>query len=208
MKVTLNIENDAELRAYIKDAIKGQVLNIVREEFIEIVKEELERKIKGTSDYAFKNMQQEAMTKATTSILMTEHKVFSWNTDFIEPYINKRLDEVLKNKDWKLLVDNLAKEKGLLIVKDYKDLSMSVWPYTQENLKAATHTFDLKDPGFLTVNIDLIQMGVGGNDSWSPVAQPLEKYQIPSGNYEYSFYIMPFAKGETTLDASLKKFKF
>ncbi|WP_296686675.1 glycoside hydrolase family 2 TIM barrel-domain containing protein [Flavobacterium sp.] len=126
---------------------------------------------------------------------------------FIEPYVKPQENGNRTEVRW-MAFTNFAKEKGLLIVKDYKDLSMSVWPYTQENLKAATHTFDLKDPGFLTVNIDLIQMGVGGNDSWSPVAQPLEKYQIPSGNYEYSFYIMPFAKGGTTLDASLKKFKF
>ena len=126
---------------------------------------------------------------------------------FIEPYVKPQENGNRTEVRW-MAFTNFAKEKGLLIVKDYKDLSMSVWPYTQENLKTATHTFDLKDPGFLTVNIDLIQMGVGGNDSWSPVAQPLEKYQIPSGNYEYSFYIMPFAKGGNTLDASLKKFKF
>jgi len=111
MKVTLNIENDVELRTYIKDAIKGQVLNIVRKEFLEIVREELERKIKGTSEYAFKSMQQEAMTKATSNILYEKHNVSNWNYAFIEPYINKKLDDVLKNKDWKLLVDNLAKEK-------------------------------------------------------------------------------------------------
>lgn len=33
MQVKLNLENDAELRAYIKDLIKGQVLTIVREDF-------------------------------------------------------------------------------------------------------------------------------------------------------------------------------
>ena len=111
MKVTLNIENDVELRVYIKDAIKGQVLNIVREEFLQIVKEELERKIKGTSDYAFKNMQQEAMTQATKDILYKEHSVYNWDSSFIKPYVDKKLDEVLKNTNWKLLVDNLAKEK-------------------------------------------------------------------------------------------------
>ena len=39
MKVTLNIENDAEMRAYVKDCIKGQVLSIVREEMQEMIKE-------------------------------------------------------------------------------------------------------------------------------------------------------------------------
>ena len=38
MNVSLNIENDKELRAYIKDAVKGQVMSIVRDEFLEIVK--------------------------------------------------------------------------------------------------------------------------------------------------------------------------
>ena len=41
MKVTLNIENDAELRAYIKECIKGQVLAVVREEFTAMVQNEL-----------------------------------------------------------------------------------------------------------------------------------------------------------------------
>jgi beta-galactosidase len=100
------------------------------------------------------------------------------------------------------------KSKGFLVVDDAKVLSMSAWPYTQENLSDATHTFDLKDPGFLTVNIDLIQMGVGGNDSWSPVAAPLEKYQIKSGDYQYSFYLIPFTGSKNELESSLKKFKY
>ena len=82
-----------------------------------------------------------------------------------------------------------AQNKGLLVVKDTKVLNMSAWPYTQQNLNEAKHTYDLVNPGFLTANIDLMQMGVGGNDSWSPVAAPLEKYQIPSGDYNYSFYL-------------------
>jgi beta-galactosidase len=85
---------------------------------------------------------------------------------------------------------------------------MSAWPYTQENLSSATHTYELKDPGFLTVNIDLIQMGVGGNDSWTKVAQPLEQYQIKSGDYQYSFYLTPFSGSKNELESSLKKFKY
>ena len=100
------------------------------------------------------------------------------------------------------------KNNGFLVVNDTKLLSMSAWPYTQENLSAAGHTYDLKDPGFLTVNIDLIQMGVGGNDSWTIVAQPLEQYQIKSGDYEYSFYLTPFSGSKNQLESSLKKFKY
>ena len=100
------------------------------------------------------------------------------------------------------------KNEGLLVVDSEKQLSMSVWPYTQKNLNEAKHTFDLVDTGYLTVNIDLIQMGVGGNDSWSPVSAPLEKYQIPSKDYEYSFFIMPFNASKDALDKCLKAFNY
>jgi beta-galactosidase len=34
-------------------------------------------------------------------------------------------------------------------------------------------------------------MGVGGNDSWSDVGAPIDKYQIPAKDYIYSFYLLP-----------------
>jgi beta-galactosidase len=67
---------------------------------------------------------------------------------------------------------------------------MSAWPYTEENIQNAKHTNRLKEAGFITLNIDLLQMGVGGNDSWSDVAAPLEQYQIKAHNYHYSFYLV------------------
>jgi beta-galactosidase len=80
---------------------------------------------------------------------------------------------------------------GLLIVADSL-LSMSAWPYTERNIEEAKHTNKLKVAEYITLNIDLVQMGVGGNDSWSDVAAPLEQYQIKPGSYHYSFYIVPF----------------
>lgn len=85
---------------------------------------------------------------------------------------------------------------------------MSAWPYSQANLSEAKHTYDLINPGYLTLNIDLLQMGVGGNDSWSPVAAPMEKYQIKAQDYNYSFYLMPFSGSKNELESSLKKFKY
>jgi beta-galactosidase len=52
----------------------------------------------------------------------------------------------------------------------------------------------LRDAGYITLNIDLVQMGVGGNDSWSDVAQPLEQYQLPAKDYHYSFYLFGMPK--------------
>ncbi|AOC96417.1 Beta-galactosidase [Flavobacterium anhuiense] len=127
--------------------------------------------------------------------------------DFIEHYPKPQENGNRCDVRW-MALSTPQKNSGFLVVNDNKVLSMSAWPYTQENLSASGHTYDLKDPGFLTVNIDLIQMGVGGNDSWTIVAQPLEQYQIKSGNYDYSFYLTPFSGSKYELENSLKKFKY
>ena len=115
--------------------------------------------------------------------------------DFIEPYAMPQENGNRTKTRWMALTDK-KKTNGLLVVSAKKPLSMSAWPYTEENLNDAKHTYDLKDPGYITLNIDLVQMGVGGNDSWSMVSQPLEKYQIPSGDYKYRFYLIPFIKSD------------
>ncbi|KAA1261131.1 Beta-galactosidase [Rubripirellula obstinata] len=68
-------------------------------------------------------------------------------------------------------------------------VGFSIWPWSIENLSAAQHTYDLKPQGFHTLNLDHQQMGVGGNDSWSPKAMPLRHYQIPAGDYQWSFVL-------------------
>ena len=56
--------------------------------------------------------------------------------------------------------------------------SFSIWPYSFENLKMAQHTYDLKKGKVLTVNIDFGQMGVGGDNSWTDKALPMNKYRL------------------------------
>lgn len=102
---------------------------------------------------------------------------------------------------------NPLKKQGLVFVADSL-LSMSASPYTDENVQSAKHTNKLKDAGYLTVNVDLVQMGVGGNDSWSDVAAPLPQYQIPSKNYNYSFYLLPFAGSKEEVVNKVKRIKF
>jgi beta-galactosidase len=100
-----------------------------------------------------------------------------------------------------------AGNDGLLVVADSL-LSMSAWPYTEENIVAARHTNKLKDAGLITLNIDLVQMGVGGNDSWSDVAAPLPEYQIPSKNYRYSFYLQPGKWKKEAIGEKVRKTRF
>jgi beta-galactosidase len=105
-----------------------------------------------------------------------------------------------------MFLGNKQKE-GWLIVADSL-LSMSAWPYTQENIENAKHTNKLKKSGYITLNIDLVQMGVGGNDSWSDVAAPLEKYQVPAKPYHYSFYMVPINAAKQDPATVAKKIKY
>lgn len=108
-------------------------------------------------------------------------------SQFMEPYVVPQENGNRTDVRWMLLHN---KTDGLLITADSL-LSMSAWPYTEDNILHAKHTNKLKDAGFITLNIDLVQMGVGGNDSWSEVAAPLEQYRIPAKDYHYTFYIAP-----------------
>ena len=106
-----------------------------------------------------------------------------WNLTFL-PQENANRTDVR----WMFLKN--GENEGMLVVADSL-LSMNAWPYTKQNIDQAKHTNELQEAGFITLNIDLIQMGVGGNDSWSPVGRALEQYRIPAKNYTYSFYLVP-----------------
>ncbi len=115
-------------------------------------------------------------------------QVYDANIDAInEPYPQPQENGNLTDVRWMYLSNQ---KTGMLVVADSL-LSMSCRRYTDQNIEEAKHTYELQNPGYLTLNIDLVQMGVGGNDSWSPVAAPLEQYQNKAGNYEYSFYLVP-----------------
>jgi beta-galactosidase len=124
---------------------------------------------------------------------------------FMENYVVPQENGNRTDVRWMFLANK--QKDGLLVVADSL-LSMSAWPYTEENIQNAKHTNKLKDAGFITLNIDLLQMGVGGNDSWSDVAAPLEKYQIKATDYHYSFYLLPYNAKEKQAGETAKEIKF
>lgn len=123
--------------------------------------------------------------------------------EFMENYVVPQENGNRTDVRW-MFLNRPARREGLLVVADSL-LSMSAWPYTEENISNAKHTNKLTDAGFITLNIDLVQMGVGGNDSWSDVAAPLEKYQLPSKAYSYSFYLLPASSASEGIEQLLKK---
>lgn len=87
-----------------------------------------------------------------------------------------------------------AKGKGLLIRSDSL-FSISALHYFDSDLDngmkvAQQHAADLIKRPQTQLHIDLKQMGVGGIDSWG--AMPLLQYQLPYGDYRFSFVIEPF----------------
>ena len=125
--------------------------------------------------------------------------------EFMEPYAVPQENGNRTDVRWMFLSNK--NNDGLLVVADSL-LSMSAWPYTEENIETAKHTNKLIDAGYITLNIDLVQMGVGGNDSWSDVAAPLEQYQIQAKDYRYSFYLMPAKLKKSEINSLVKKIKF
>jgi len=126
--------------------------------------------------------------------------------ELCEPYVMPQETGNRTDVRWMYLSD-AQRSKGLLAVADSL-LSMSAWPWTEENINQAKHTYELKDAGYLTLNIDLKQMGVGGNDSWSDVAAPEPQYRIASGNYSYAFFLVPCRAGKNDGIPEVRRLRF
>jgi len=126
--------------------------------------------------------------------------------DFMESYVVPQENGNRTDVRW-MHLSNRKSGNGLLVIADSL-LSMSAWPYTEKNISEAKHTHKLVDAGYITLNIDLEQMGVGGNDSWSEVAAPLEQYQIKAQPYRYTFYLTPFNAKDKIAGGALKKIRF
>jgi beta-galactosidase len=78
-------------------------------------------------------------------------------------------------------------------------LSASALHFTQEDLddgraKSQRHAGELRERDVVAVNVDLMQMGVGGINSWGPTA--LGEYSLPYGRYLYRYTLKPYAAGE------------
>lgn len=123
---------------------------------------------------------------------------------FMEPYVVPQENGNRTDVRWMYLSDKNS--SGLLVVADSL-LSMSAWPYTEKNIQTAKHTNKLVDAGYITLNVDLVQMGLGGNDSWSEVAAPLSQYQIPAKPYSYSFYLLPCKAEQNGIEKLIRKVK-
>jgi beta-galactosidase len=76
--------------------------------------------------------------------------------------------------------------------------------YRKDAKSANTHTIDIKPRDLVNLNVDLGQMGVGGDDSWGAMIHP--QYRLLDKKYEYSFRIRPIVKDDDILKLAKEKF--
>jgi len=96
------------------------------------------------------------------------------------------------NNHWETRWAKLTNAAGEgIIICGENPLSFSAWPYTMDDLQTAKHINELPDRDIITLNIDHLQQGVGGDDSWSLQARPHPEFRIPVKNYSYRFTIKP-----------------
>ncbi len=99
------------------------------------------------------------------------------------PYINPQENGNKTDVRWA----SVTNEDGLgLIAISDSVFNFNVHDYTDKELLAAKERASVFVRGnSTTVNIDLAQMGLGGDDSWSPRVH--EQYRLPAKPYSYSF---------------------
>lgn len=87
----------------------------------------------------------------------------------------------------------LTNEKGIgLLATGDPVLSVNAHHWPKQEIEQADYTFKLTPHPETYLNLDWKQMGVGGIDSWSPHALPLDKYRIPSDRkYSYRYRLSP-----------------
>ncbi|MFT7603791.1 MAG: beta-galactosidase [Saprospiraceae bacterium] len=71
-------------------------------------------------------------------------------------------------------------------------------------VNSTKHTIDIKEQDLVQLNIDLVQRGVAGDDSW--YSKPQEKYLINGAiEHNYSFYLIPIENSSKELFIELSK---
>jgi beta-galactosidase len=126
--------------------------------------------------------------KTSAPVGLYESTVADWVTPYVRPQENGNRCDVR----WFTLTDDDGAGLRFDGVPG-APLSVSAWPYAMEDLAKAAHDYELPGRDFITVNLDHLQMGVGGDNSWGlPVNEP---YRIkPDKVCRWSFTVSPVGR--------------
>lgn len=131
------------------------------------------------------------------------------------PYIRPQENGYKTDTRWLTLTDESG--SGLLITGDpvicfatlkniHDDFESpgKLSQYRKDAKTANTHTIDVKPRELVNLNVDLGQMGVGGDNSWG--APVHAKYRLLDKRYEYTFRIKPIVRDDDILSLASERF--
>jgi beta-galactosidase/beta-glucuronidase len=121
--------------------------------------------------------------KESAFVGIYKNKVVDNYWPYVKPQENGNKTEVRWAK--------LTQKDGIGIMAQSLDklLNVSVHHYSLEDLSKAKHLIEIQNTGDITFNIDLAQMGVGGDDSWNPRIH--EEFLLKEKRYNFGFSLRP-----------------
>ena len=125
--------------------------------------------------------------------------IYSCNLkEFIHPYV--RPQENSNHTDVRWVAFTNRDGEGLIAIDAGGDhLSISAWPYSMEDLEAATHNNELPERDYITINVDLKQQGVGGD---IPAMAMLHNEYKLKAKEKYSYVFLLSACPKNTVELS------
>jgi beta-galactosidase len=135
-------------------------------------------------------------------------------SDMYTPYIRPQENGYRTDTRWLTLTDDNG--TGILVrgspficfaalhnVHDDFESPGKLSVYRKDAKSANTHTNDVKPRELVNLNVDMGQMGVGGDDSWGA---PIHKeYRLTDRKYTYTFSMRPIAREDDILKLSKEK---
>ncbi len=85
------------------------------------------------------------------------------------------------------------KGNGIKILSN-KEFNFSAHNYSLDNITDAMHIPDIKDTTVATINIDMQQLGVGGDVSWSAATH--EEFRLDKKSYRFNYVLYPVINKE------------
>ena len=110
MKLEISLDNDPELRKYIKELIFAEVKHIAREEFNQGVKDILEGKVSKMDDFNFQRLLKQELKNALSDIL-TRKDVLLWLEGQFPTELKNRIWEMTKDDDIKNRIDKGVRDQ-------------------------------------------------------------------------------------------------
>lgn len=144
---------------------------------------EIDKELTNISWYGLGPQENYIDRKSGVYVGLFKTTVDNWRTKYVRPQENGNRTEVR----WISLKNNAG--EGLLFNSIENLFSANISKYSKIVLESTKHDFELIESTNNLLNIDLIQMGVGGDNSWGhPV---MKKYLIKPRSFFYSlqFYV-------------------